>query len=195
MADPPSPPARILPLRPESAPVGAGGTGGADEDLVALYREHYPRLVRALELSGTDRAWAEDLAQEAFARTLDHWWRVRRGGNPPGYPYRIAFRLARRRLGREVLLGEDPGAADAGVDTASEATTRVGVEQALRQMPSRRRSCAVLCLLAGLSPNEAAASLGIAAGTVRKQIERARADLHAALSSAEALEEEPGPVC
>lgn len=193
MGEPP-PVGRILPIRPDAE---TGAAGGASEELVELYRQHYPRLVRALELSGTERSWAEDLAQEAFARTLDHWWRVRHGANPPGYPYRIAFRLARRRLGRELLAGEALLATPSLADPAAEATTRVGVERALASMPPRRRSCAVLCLLAGLSVNEAAVALGIVPGTVRKQIERARADLHAALGddAASADEREPGPVC
>jgi DNA-directed RNA polymerase specialized sigma24 family protein len=64
---------------------------------------------------------------------------------------------------------------------ASEAVVRVGVEAAQAAMPARRRACAVLCLLGGCSPKEAGKTLGIAEGTVRKQVERARNDLRMAL--------------
>ncbi|MCA1692656.1 MAG: hypothetical protein LC733_10840 [Actinobacteria bacterium] len=47
-------------------------------------------------LTGARRDDAEDVAQEAFARTLSRWRRVRTGSNPPGYVYRVAFRLLRR---------------------------------------------------------------------------------------------------
>jgi DNA-directed RNA polymerase specialized sigma24 family protein len=53
------------------------------DDFVTVYEAHYPRLVRALQIGGLDRPSAEDVAQEAFARTLGHWRRVRLGTNPP----------------------------------------------------------------------------------------------------------------
>lgn len=149
----------------------------ATREFVALYEVHYPRLVRALELSGARRAEAEDIAQEAFARTYGHWRRVRTGTNPPGYAYTVAFRLARRRVPETVLLGDEKPAPD----VAGEAVANVVVHDALARMPPRRRTCAVLCLLGGLTPAEAGAALGIEASTVRKQLEHARAELAAQL--------------
>lgn len=149
------------------------GRDDATHEFVEMYERHYPRLVRALEISGARRAEAEDIAQEAFARTLGHWRRVRTGTNPPGYAYTVAFRLARRRVPATVLLGDERAAPD----VAGEAVTNVAVGSALAAMPPRRRTCAVLCLLGGLSPAEAGAVLGIEASTVRKQLEHARAEL------------------
>jgi len=143
-------------------------------DFVAVYEVHYPRIVRALEFGGLDRPAAEDVAQEAFARTLGHWRRVRLGENPPGYVYRVGFRLARRTLRREVPLTDERAARE---DVAGQVASRHVVEEALEKMPPRRRSCAVLCLMAGCTPKEAARSLGIAEGTVRKQLEIARRQL------------------
>jgi len=148
-------------------------TGGVDDDFVALYTSQYPRLVRALLLGGADRATAEDTAQEAFARTLGHWRRVRLGRNPTGYVYRVAFRLLRRvRRGNLPLEGEVPSP-----DIATEATLTVGIERALQAMPAARRRCAVLCLVIGVTTKDAARTLRIAESTVRKQIELARRDL------------------
>lgn len=167
---------------------GAGGAprtspplpvGLATADFEALYARHHPRLVRALRLSGAG-AEAEDVAQEAFARTLLHWWRVRRGTNPAGYAYRVAFRLARRRLGRPVRSDPAPVAPDA----IAEATTRVDLERCLERMPPARRSCAVLVLLVGLPPVEVARALRIAPSTVRKQVSLARAELAASFRPA-----------
>jgi len=44
-------------------------------------------------------------------------------------------------------------------------------------MPPRRRACVVLCWLLAVPPVEAGETLGIAAGTVRKQLELARRQL------------------
>lgn len=154
------------------------------------YQLHYRRLVRALVLAGAPTAVAEDLAQEAFARMLSHWARVRRGSSPAGYAYRSAFRLLHRsRRGRRALeeaeAGERPEARAADSRTAdpeATATTRVAVAATLATMPPRRRACAVLCLVVGLSSADAASSLGIAEGTVRKHLAEAREDLRRVLA-------------
>ena len=152
------------------------------DDFVDVYELHYPRLVRALELGGLGRPAAEDAAQEAFARTLGHWRRVRLGDNPPGYVYRVAFRLVRRSFRRDEPLTHERAARD---DVSGQVTARHVVEEALEGMPARRRSCAVLCLLAGLTPKEAGRSLGIAEGTVRKQLELARRELRQVLGDSQ----------
>ncbi|MGA3354002.1 MAG: sigma-70 family RNA polymerase sigma factor [Acidimicrobiales bacterium] len=155
------------------------------DDFVIVYEAHYPRLVRALQIGGLDRTSAEDVAQEAFARTLGHWRRVRLGTNPPGYVYRTAFRLSRSHWKQENMPEVERPSRD---DTAAEAVSRLGLEDALARMPARRRACAMLCFVVGLSPKEAARSLGIAEGTVRKQLGLARDDLKPLL-------EESPPAC
>lgn len=146
------------------------------EDFAVLFEDHYRRVVRALELGGLDHASAEDAAQEAFARTLGRWGRVRKGTNPPGYVFRTAFRLARRQLRRLPDLQLDESRA-AATDQLAGVPLRVDVEVALSGMPPRRRACAVLCLVVGLTTGETARALGIAEGTVRKQLELARRSL------------------
>jgi RNA polymerase sigma factor (sigma-70 family) len=167
----------------DEEPVGATGARdelaafAAERDFVAVYEEHYPRVVRALELGGLVRQEAEDVAQEAFARTLVRWRRVRRGTNPPGYVFRVAFRLARRRPPAPLEVAAEASAPDDAVV----AILRTDLFAALSAMPIARRRCAVLCLLAGCSPKETGRALGIAESTVRKQLELARRDLRASL--------------
>lgn len=155
----------VIPAKPSSV---------AADDFVTLYEAHYSRLVRALQIGGLDRHAAEDVAQEAFARTLGHWRRVRLGSNPPGYVYRTAFRLSRSRWKREDEIQGERTSRD---DTAAEAVSNLTLEAALGRMPARRRACATLCFVVGLTPKEAARSLGIAEGTVRKQLGLARDEL------------------
>jgi RNA polymerase sigma-70 factor (ECF subfamily) len=160
-------------------------------DFVDCYRTHYRRLIRALQLSGAASATAEDIAQEAFARALVHWRRIRKGPNPPGYVYTTGFRLLERAQRRSaqlvtssrapVALPTPPGASTMQADpTGSAATTVLVIEGALAAMPPRRRACAVMCLIVGIPVADAAETLGIAPGTVRKHIEEARHDLRAA---------------
>ncbi|MGO9196000.1 MAG: RNA polymerase sigma factor [Acidimicrobiales bacterium] len=166
-------------------PVGPTGSSVSDsevaDDFAALFEAQYRRVVRALELGGLDHASAEDAAQEAFARTLGHWRRVREGTNPPGYVFRTAFRLARRQLRRLPDLQLDEARA-VSVDRISDVAARLDIETALAAMPPRRRACAVLCLVVGLTTSETARSLGIAEGTVRKQLEAARRTLRSELT-------------
>ena len=186
-------------VRPPDQPDPVGGSGlaanlaaGKPElpttDFVTCYQLHYRRLVRALLLAGADRTTAEDVAQDAFARALVHWRRVRRGPNPPGYVYTAGFRLldkALRRRGRESLPGEATGGTlSTGPDpTGSSATSNAALGGALAAMPDRRRACAVMCLVVGLPVREAGDALGIADGTVRKHLEQARKDLAVVLGT------------
>jgi RNA polymerase sigma-70 factor (ECF subfamily) len=169
-------------VRPPVPPDGAVEAQQTTSDFVECYLMHYRRLVRALRLGGADPATAEDLAQEAFARALAHWRRVRKGANPPGYVYRTGFRLLQRSLqrsGRQTASA--PEATAPGADAAAAAA--VDLEAALATMPPRRRACAVMCLVIGMSVREAGEALGIADGTVRKHLEEARRDLRGSWGS------------
>ena len=154
------------------------------EDFAECYRANYRRLQRALVLAGADAAVAEDVAQEAFARTLVHWRRVRRGDNPAGYVYRVAFRLLAKRWRRQEPVELEPEHRPMAAGPEGEATTRVALEAAFTAMPPRRRLVATLCLVVGMPVAEAAKATGIAQGTVRKHIEEARAELRQATAEA-----------
>jgi len=187
----------------------ATGPAELSGDFVAVYEAHYARLVRVLALGGASPHDAQDLAQEAFARTLAHWRRVRRGSNPAGYVYTVAFRLARRRRTVSLVLddgrrgrgdGGDGDRVDGGGgggavaaalerprgdagDVAELAAVRSDLMTAILAMPTGRRACALLCLVADMAPRDAGRALGIAESTVRKQLERARAELRSAHGS------------
>lgn len=143
-----------------------------------LYREHYQRLTRALAIAGAGDA-AEDLAQEAMARTLARWRHVRKGTNPPGYVYTTAFRLLQRhhRHARTSELARPPTVAGPEGATVTGAVLR----QTLDAMPPAQRAVAALCISLGWTTDEAATALRISPSTARVQLHRARADLRAAL--------------
>jgi DNA-directed RNA polymerase specialized sigma24 family protein len=57
-------------------------------DFEGFFRAEYPQLARAGYLLTGEAAEAEDLAQEAMARTFERWDRVRAMESPAGYVYR-----------------------------------------------------------------------------------------------------------
>nr|NIQ52085.1 sigma-70 family RNA polymerase sigma factor [Gemmatimonadota bacterium]NIU75341.1 sigma-70 family RNA polymerase sigma factor [Gammaproteobacteria bacterium]NIX23680.1 sigma-70 family RNA polymerase sigma factor [Actinomycetota bacterium] len=59
-------------------------------DLSGIYREHYRSLVRFLYRRIGDQARAEDLAQEAFVRALEH-----QPSKPRAWLFTVAANLAR----------------------------------------------------------------------------------------------------
>lgn len=157
---------------------------GTSTDFVACYLHHYGRLVKALRLAGADPGTAEETAQEAFAVALVRWNRVVRGTNPAGYVYTTAFRLLRKHLARTSRwdVGDPPESARADDDTTGAAAAgHLDVEAALALMAPRQRACAVMCLVLDVSTGDAAEALGIAAGTVRKHLDAARARLEVAV--------------
>jgi RNA polymerase sigma-70 factor, ECF subfamily len=152
-------------------------SGGGD--FAELYLKHYSRLVRALIIAGSDPVTAQDLAQEAFARTFQRWRRVRTGANPAGYVHTIAFRLLnRRRRLSETPLEDTSLPPVPPVDEAALAAETV--RNALAHMPPRQRACVALHVYLGHSADETAELLGISPSTVRVQLHRARQRLRSA---------------
>jgi RNA polymerase sigma factor (sigma-70 family) len=163
-----------------------------DGDFAELYLAHYSRLVRALIIAGADSATAQDLTQEAFARTFQRWRRVRAGPNPPGYLHTIAFRLLRRRRAFTETRLDD--AALPGVPGVEEAALNAEtVRRVLAQMAPRQRACVALCTYLGYSNEETAELLGLSPSTVRVQVHRARQRLRVASAGTQSAGEAASP--
>ena len=150
----------------------------------AVYAAHFRRVVAAMKLSGFDQAEAEDLAQEAFARTFGGWSRISAGTNAPGYVYRVAFRLSRRRRKPDTVQHESESSM--GDSSRSDAMIIQGMtlREALASLPRRQRECVLLTLYAGFTSEEAGKILHIRAPTVRVHVATARKALVAALDGA-----------
>lgn len=152
------------------------GTRPSPDGFDALYERQFARLVTALQWAGADPGNAEDLAQEAFVRTLLRWTKVH---DPAAYAFRVGFRLLSRWRRRASIASranlanlasrrmESPPADDAVLH-------RSAVDAALAQLSTRQRECAVLHHYLGCSTEEVGRILGIRASTVRVHLHEAR---------------------
>jgi RNA polymerase sigma factor (sigma-70 family) len=145
----------------------------------AFYVGNLPRVVRACALVLLDRAEAEDVAAEAFARLWSHWGQIHGDDHAGGYVFKTAMRLCskRRRRGVREVVGPVP-------ERRSEAdpVVRVSVTEALRRLPLRQRQSVVLRDWAGFETDEVARMLGTKESTVRVHLARGRAALRSALT-------------
>jgi len=139
-------------------------------------------------LVGVD-ADADDLAQEAFARTWEVLDRFDGSSSLRTFICGVAFqywRRARRSQSRRQAR-EDAYAELA--DTATEAPTRTAARLALRRamddLPEDQRAALALCLGQDFTHAEAADVLGLPLGTVKSHVTRGRARLQAALGVTE----------
>jgi RNA polymerase sigma-70 factor (ECF subfamily) len=140
----------------------------------SFFREHYRSIVRALVIVSGGEAEAEDLAQEAFARALERWERVRVMESPVGYVYRTAFNVNRNRLRHLARSLRHRSIPVPESDPASEVETRSELRRVLARLPASQREALVLVEWLGLDAEEAGLVLGIEPASVRGRVHRAR---------------------
>ena len=164
------------------------GELGAFEE---VYRAHSGRLYSVACRMLGNTADAEDLLQEIFLaahRKLDTY----RGDAALGtWLYRLATNLCldhlRSRSARTShvtgALDDEPGLQDAGSRALAERTvTKMDLERAVAQLPEGCRAAFVLHDVEGLEHREVADILGVAEGTSKSQVHKARLRLRSLLS-------------
>jgi RNA polymerase sigma-70 factor (ECF subfamily) len=144
-----------------------------------LYRNHVGKVYGLCLRMTANRATAEDCAQEAFIQA----WR-----SLPMFQSRSAFgtwlhriavnavlaqgRRRRERLGTDASAEDEaPALADPSVGDDG---TVLDLEAGIRRLPAGARQALVLVGLYGYSHEEAAQMLGVAVGTCKSQVHRAR---------------------
>ena len=176
----PQPAARALADERKAIAAAAGGSQAAFEQ---LYRSHAARIFGlCLRLTG-HRETAEDCVQETFVSA----WRGLAGFEARSafatWLHRIAVNtvMARQRVRsntQETTLDADIEELDR---RASEDAPPLDLEAAIAALPGGARHVLVLVGLYGYSHEEAADTLGIAIGTSKAQLHRARQLLAARL--------------
>ena len=150
-----------------------------------LYRSHVGRVHGAiLRLVGMDRARAEELTQEAFLRA---WQKL------SSFRHESAFSTWLHRLGVNTALmdlrgrREEDNVDDATLEYAAGgevpfcAGERGDLERAVSALPPRARAVLVLHDIEGWKHEEIAGELGMATGSSKAQLHRARGLLRRAL--------------
>jgi RNA polymerase sigma-70 factor (ECF subfamily) len=167
---------------------------GDNAAIATLYQQHAPRVYTLLRrLAGND-AEAEDWAQEAWVRAIRGLGTFRGESGFGTWLHRIAANCplsGRRRWHRkeshETPLPEDviSGA------PRSRALLAIRLERALTQVPEGMRRVLVLHDVEGYTHEEIGEMLGIAPGTCKSQLFKARARMRELLGSrASAMEGE-----
>jgi len=169
--------------------------------------DRYGDLVYRLSVRLTgDREEARDLAQEACVRIIKGATSFRGEASPKTWVCRVVVNCHRNRqrwwrrlkrgrtisledpsgpspAGREIPLGETLADPAPGVDRlTSGAETRRRVEDELRRLPAEQRGAIVMREIEGMSYGAIAEAQGVAEGTVKSRIARARGALRTALA-------------
>jgi RNA polymerase sigma-70 factor (sigma-E family) len=160
-----------------SSSIGSG-MGTREDEYAAFVRARSYALLRSAYLLTGDQHLAEDLVQEALARTHRAWSRLYETGNAEAYARRIMYHQQvstwRRRKVPEVLPGDLPEPRDRpSHDDAEAITRRMTVERALRSLSPRQRAVVVLRYFEDHTEAEAAEMLGVSIGTIKTQTARA----------------------
>src|ERR1700729_236585 len=143
-----------------------------------LYRAHAGWVFGLCLRLTNQRETAQDCTQETFVAAWRALPRFEQRSQFASWLYRIAVNTAlarRRRGGLQLVSAESHGAELERVAGEADAAGPIDLEQAIGRLPQGARDVLVLVGLYGYSHDEAAAQLGIAAGTSKAQLHRARA--------------------
>ena len=151
---------------------------GGEQDLAAFVAARGPALLRLAWLLTADLQAAEDLVQEALARSIPRWRAIAPGGHEAYL--RKAIRSVwidtwRRRVvrgGLDVVPAVEPGdrrepaVTDSGVEGTPD---RLTVGLALARLTPRQRAVLVLRFYEDQTERETARALGCSVNTVKSQ--------------------------
>ena len=155
-----------------------------------LYRLHAGRVYALCLRLAADPVVARELTQDTFVKAWEALPRFRADASLTTWLHRIAVNaLLERRRGEKrrsarVSLADDEDAAEmiVGVVAAPDVATAIDLERAVGALPPGVRRAFVLHDVEGYTHEEIAAMTGLAAGTLRAQLHRARQLLMRALS-------------
>lgn len=160
--------------------------GRAVDSFDTWYAREHPRLIATLLLMTGDIDLATEGVDEAFARALEQWDRVRTMESPTGWTFRVAInharRTARRRsLERRLLLRRT---------TEARVPAPAGeIWHIVSDLPQRQREVVVLRHIGDLRESEISDVLGISRSTVSSTLSDAHTRLAHLLDDQPCIEE------
>jgi len=139
-----------------------------------FFRAEFPKMV-ALGLSLTgDRETARDLAQESLLRAYVNWDRIEGLDRPGGWVRRVLINLATDHHRRRRTVGSRAGQRQASGQLLPDDPVSEDWWAAVRALPDRQRAAIALHYLDDRPIAEVAEILGIAPGTVKSSLAKAR---------------------
>lgn len=151
-----------------------------------LYRRYAPRVHAVVRRLAGDDALAEDWAQEAWVRAFRALPAFRQEARFSTWLHRIAVNSAlhgrrwrERRVSREAPLAEEREQSG----RSDRVMLRISLQRALDELPEGMRQIIVLHDVEGYTHDEIGELLGIAAGTSKSQLFKARARLRGLLQA------------
>lgn len=152
-------------------------------ELVRNHQSSVRGLLR--QLTRTDIALADDLAQETFLRAYKNLRSFRGEARFSTWLYRIAYNCFREQARkRKELVGIDEERLQIEQDPRTvDPALRHDLMHALGLLPLHERSAVLLCCQNGLSHDEASRVLDIPLGTVKTNVLRGREKLKRALAA------------
>ena len=156
----------------------------AGHAVAALYRLHYPALVRLAALLIPDLATAEDIVQDAFAAVHGRWHVQPDTDAALAY---LRWSVVHRSRSVPPLGGPAAGTGEPGSAVMGEPGSAVSAEpgaavmSALRALSARQREVVVLRYFADLPEAEIAAATGMSMAAVRNHATQAMSSLQAGL--------------
>ena len=174
----------------EDAQLARRAAGADVAAFEALYRRHHRRVHGViLRLVGHASARAEDLTQEAFVRAWQALPTFRFESAVSTWLHRMAVNTAlmelRARRSRPQADDDDDALESLSMpDTAGRAVLGRDLERAVATLPPRARAVLVLHDVEGWKHEEIAAELGMAVGSSKAQLHRARGLLRTRIGEA-----------
>jgi RNA polymerase sigma-70 factor (ECF subfamily) len=153
------------------------GSTAAFED---LYREHVGRVYGLCLRMTADHALAEDLTQETFVQAWRNLSRFEARSSFSTWLHRIAVNAVLGQARRRSELLGDTGTIEQQLsdvlqdETTGEPGSTRDLETAIAALPPGARHVLVLAGVYGYSHEETSAMLGVAVGTCKAQLHRAR---------------------
>lgn len=129
-----------------------------------------------------DRELARDLTHDTFVRVFERGHQFAGRGSAKSWIYQIAVNLVReggRTAGRraELLEREAPGFERRACNDSERVESRMVLDEALRELPEDQRVALLLYEVDGYSHGEIGEMLGVAEGSSRARVSRAKARL------------------
>lgn len=177
------------PLRDDDeSALAARAARGDMQAFEVLYRQSAGRVFAICLRMSRDRERARELAHDAFVRAWEKMSTFRGDSAFATWMHRLTVNLVlerqrsdRRRAAHEVTVADRDGDDDGHTEDRTmlqlvrhDAGERLDLEAAIRTLPPNARTVFVLHEVEGYQHDEIAQTMGIAPGTVRAHLHRAR---------------------